>query len=194
MLHRFFRIQVQRREEYKPQRGFTAIELMVVVAILAILTALALPSFTDMVRRYRVKRAVEDIAATLQLAKVESIKRGGGVTLRKASSAGCSTSMSQEWSCGWLIFLDTNSNGALNTGEITLLSSPPPKGVVVMATKNSMTYAKFDRWGQAGGVDFGFIVQSDEGEKSAPLHLTTAICLSSGGRIRILLESPECPK
>ena len=41
------------------QAGFTAIELLVVVAIVAILTALAAPSFTPLIERWRVRQARE---------------------------------------------------------------------------------------------------------------------------------------
>ena len=59
--------------------GFTAIELMVVVAIVAILTALAAPSFATMVESWRVRLATEHLQSTLYYARSEAIKRGGRV-------------------------------------------------------------------------------------------------------------------
>lgn len=186
MLHRFFRIQVQRREEYEPQRGFTAIELMVVVAILAVLTALALPSFTDMVKRYRVKRAVEDFVATIQLARVEGIKRGGNVVLRKSAMAGCTTPAgNDQWSCGWELFVDDNGNGARNAGEALLQASPAATGVEVKLSVQK-TYLTFNRWGEANGMGvIGVTLQAAD-------HIgdtTTYICVSGGGRVRTSREA-----
>lgn len=63
------------------QRGFTLIELMVTVAIMAILAAIAYPSFTDLIERNRLKGATEGLFADLQFAKAEAIKRNQDVTL-----------------------------------------------------------------------------------------------------------------
>jgi len=181
MLHRYASIAVQRREEHGPQRGFTAIELMVVVAILAVLTALALPSFTDMVRRYRVRRAVEDLVATIYLARVEGIKRGGNVTLRKSTATGCTTSAGNpDWSCGWELFVDANGDGARNAGDTLLQTSPVPKGVNVTLSVQKASLS-FNRWGEANNLGaFGVTLRATD----PPGDTATYICVSGGGRIR----------
>src|SRR5256885_11314686 len=66
------------------RKGFTTLELMVVVAILAILTALAAPSFTPLMERWRVRQVAEDLQATIYFARSEALKRGGNVTIAKA--------------------------------------------------------------------------------------------------------------
>ena len=67
------------------QQGFTAIELMVVVSIVAILAALAAPSFTPLIERWRVRSAIEHLTSTLYFARSEAIKRGGGITIDASS-------------------------------------------------------------------------------------------------------------
>ncbi len=62
-------------------RGFSLIELMVAVAILAILLALAVPSFQDMIQRNRVRTAAADLTDSLNLARSEAIKRGSSTRL-----------------------------------------------------------------------------------------------------------------
>ena len=64
-------------------KGFTAIELMVVVAILAVLTTLAAPSFHLIIERWRVRQTVEGLQSTLQYARSEAVRRGGGVFIQK---------------------------------------------------------------------------------------------------------------
>ncbi|MGL6206135.1 MAG: pilus assembly FimT family protein, partial [Giesbergeria sp.] len=72
---------VATRVEKVRQHGFTAIELMVVVAIVAVLAALAAPSFTPLIERWRVRQAAENLTSSLYFARSEAIKRGGGIAL-----------------------------------------------------------------------------------------------------------------
>ncbi|MBP6653225.1 MAG: prepilin-type N-terminal cleavage/methylation domain-containing protein, partial [Xylophilus sp.] len=60
-------------------KGFTLLEVMVVVSILAVLAALAAPSFTPMIERWRVRQAVEATTSMLYYARSEGVKRGGNV-------------------------------------------------------------------------------------------------------------------
>jgi type IV fimbrial biogenesis protein FimT len=79
--------------------GFTIVELMIVVLIVAILTALAVPSMRDMIRNQRVKTASFDVFAGLVLARSEAIKRNLSITL---------TANSGDWTKGWVA---TDANG-----------------------------------------------------------------------------------
>ncbi|MDR1887811.1 MAG: GspH/FimT family pseudopilin [Zoogloeaceae bacterium] len=62
-------------------RGFTLIELMVAVALVAILLSLAVPSFRDTILKNRVSAATSDLVAALDMARSEAIKRGVEVYL-----------------------------------------------------------------------------------------------------------------
>ena len=76
--------------------GFTAIELMVVIGILAVLAGLAGPSFTLMIESWRVRNATEALRSSLQIARSEAIKRGGMVAIQKLPNNinGCTTAAS----------------------------------------------------------------------------------------------------
>jgi type IV fimbrial biogenesis protein FimT len=81
-------------------RGFTAIEMMIVVVIVAILTAMAAPGMGKMLRNQRVKTAAFDVFASLNFARSEAVKRNTTVTMTPYNAA--------DWTAGWTI---TDSNG-----------------------------------------------------------------------------------
>lgn len=173
--------------------GFTAVELMVVVGIIAVLVALAGPSFTLMIESWRVRDATESLRSTMLFARSEAIKRGGGVAIHKLPNAGNCTSpnSNQDWDCGWVVCQDTNNNGACGASEPVLQRVETPARVQVTRTGGGASI-KLNRWGLVDGAWPGFSL--------APLDKNTThpgargVCMSSGGRIRILLpEAIPCP-
>jgi type IV fimbrial biogenesis protein FimT len=83
----------------KKHSGFTLIELMVTVAILAILLAVGVPSFRSMVENNRIRAVGNDLVVALQFARSEAIKRGASVTL---CSSDDQASCSGAWTDGWV--------------------------------------------------------------------------------------------
>lgn len=84
-------------------RGFSIIELMVVVAVLGVLAALGQPSFTSIIAANRIKTAASDIHLSLIRARSEAIKRNSNITV--AAPAG--------WKSGWTV-----SNGVETHAEV----------------------------------------------------------------------------
>lgn len=63
------------------KRGFSLVELMTVVVIMAILAAIAAPSFSDLIATQRIRTAASALYESLLLARSEAIKRNNVVTL-----------------------------------------------------------------------------------------------------------------
>ena len=89
-------------------RGFTLIELMVAVAMIAILSAVAAPSFSEMMVRSAIRSASSDLGADLNVARAEAIRVGGRVSVCPRTSPTDMTCGS-DWSQGWLVFRDAGS-------------------------------------------------------------------------------------
>lgn len=73
----------------RPQRlsGFTLVELMVVVAIVAILAVMAAPSYRDMIDRYRLRAATDDLVSVMSNARTNAVKLDRDVNVSFGSTA-----------------------------------------------------------------------------------------------------------
>lgn len=68
------------------ENGFTLIEMLFVVTLLAIFAALAIPSFGDFMRNNRLMTAADNFRAMAEFARMEAATRGGQVTLAIAGN------------------------------------------------------------------------------------------------------------
>lgn len=82
--------------------GFTLIELMVTIAVAAILISLAVPSFTDATLAGKLSASANDLVAGVALGRSEAIKRNAVVSMC-VSSNGSSCASSGGWEQGWVI-------------------------------------------------------------------------------------------
>jgi type IV fimbrial biogenesis protein FimT len=116
------------------QTGFTLIELMFTVVVLAVLLGIGVPNFRDFVRNSRMTAAANDLLADLNLARSEAVKRRVPVTLCKSTDgASCSAASDTTPFRRWIVFVDdanpaavsttNDGNGAVETGEIVLKDS-----------------------------------------------------------------------
>jgi type IV fimbrial biogenesis protein FimT len=173
--------------------GFNTIELMVTVSILAVLMALAMPSFIPLLESWRVRQATEQLQSTLNYARSEAIKRGGQVAIQKLpnNTNGCtSASTKTDWDCGWIVCHDINGNGKCANAEPVLQRVDAPARVQISRTGGSDSI-KINRWGLVDGTWLGFSLVPIDKKTTHPG--ARGVCMSSGGRIRVILpEAIPC--
>ena len=93
------------RKNTAKKSGFTLIELMMTIAIGAIVLTLGVPGFTSAIRSNRMTTNANELVASLNLARSEAIKRGLQVTIERKGAT------KQVWENGWDIFVDINGDG-----------------------------------------------------------------------------------
>jgi type IV fimbrial biogenesis protein FimT len=103
-------------------KGFTLLELVIVIAILGITTAFAAPELGTMIKNNRISGGASDFVAALQFAKAESAAQLNNVVICKknATSNGCTAG--GDWQQGWIVFADTNGDAGFTAGEAILLN------------------------------------------------------------------------
>jgi type IV fimbrial biogenesis protein FimT len=106
--------------------GFTLVEMLTVVVIIALLSSIAAPSFVQLVASQRLKGASSDLFSALLRARSEAIKRNTEVSLTPAAA--------NQWQSGWTIPNPADSGNKLDDhGPLAGLTVSGPAGVVFLA-------------------------------------------------------------
>lgn len=119
------------RDPKRHARGFTLIELLTTVAIIVIALTLAAPSFTAFQRNSELTGVANTMLASLSAARSEAMKRDRNTLV--VPSADCST-WGNDWSKGWVVFVDNDRSGTLNTGDDVLSCEPKVPEAVTAVT------------------------------------------------------------
>jgi type IV fimbrial biogenesis protein FimT len=153
----------QRRDRLKG--GFTAIELMFVVLIVAILATLAAPSFRQLIAKQRVKSAASALTESLWVARSEAVKRNTDVSF-KFTNAGSDTTVAE-----WKITQSSDGSG-------TALHQQDGFPAVVSTTSSSgnvlFTFNAYGRLTSGGSSWIKFSVPS--------ANVNRWVCVSTAGR------------
>ncbi|MDM0091011.1 MULTISPECIES: Tfp pilus assembly protein FimT/FimU [unclassified Variovorax] len=134
--------------------GFTAIELMVVLAIVAILMVVAVPSFSLLIQRNRLATQTNAFIGDLQFTRAEAIKQGLPVTIC-ASSDGSTCLGTTTWGTGWIVFADPDNSktrDATKVAEALLRRQAPWPGSDTFTASNSIAAITYSRDGFALGL------------------------------------------
>jgi len=103
--------------------GFSLIELMVVVAVLGILTAFALPSYSVWMENTRIRNAAESIQAGLQIARAEAIKHNAKVQFKLVGATSTWTVGCVNVVAGCPAIIASHSGGEGGAANITVLTN-----------------------------------------------------------------------
>ena len=158
--------------------GFTLIELMVTVTMIAIVLMVGVPSFQSSIRNSALTAGINEFIAALNFARGEAIKRGVNVTV-------AGTSSTVGWEGGWQIFTDSpnsqNHYGTLEgTDQVLRTHGPIRTGYTLRGNTNFISFISYKPNGIS--TDIGSFALCDA---TAALTPSTArvIAVSTLGRI-----------
>ena len=101
------------------RNGFTLIELIITVAIAAIVLAIGVPSFRTTILNNTRTTLSNDLIGAISLARSEAAKSGfKTVICRSVDGVSCSITDPGAWKNGWILFSDRNQNNTVDAGEV----------------------------------------------------------------------------
>lgn len=162
-------------------RGFTLIELMIGIVVLAVLVALAAPSFRTMIVSQQSEAIGEDIVTGFQVARSEAIKRGGFVTVCPTDDG---TSCGGAWQNGLLVIVDKalSPTAAIDFEAADRQRYTQFSNENAVITSSGPGYVRYDGRGMMVNDDGPFVLTSHvagcEGERQRILTISRAGMIS----------------
>ncbi len=166
------------------QNGFTLIELIVAIAILAVLATMALPSLRTPYQKNQLASAKNALIASLQQARSEALSGARPVVVCPTRNQ-TSCERQGDWSAGWLSFSDDNRNGRLDPVERVLSVHALENSKLRVRISDGRRKLTYRPMGRADGsnVRFVFCIEGDRVN-------TGQVVVANTGRIRSTDRAP----
>ncbi len=175
--------------------GFTLMELLIVVAIVAILAGLGVPSFNTMLVKRSVQSAATSLVSDLRFSRSEAVRRSVGVSICSLAANSlntCSTAATANWADGWMVFVDpadTGTRGTRDLGEEIIRVQQPLSNIATIQQSvnpsNTRLFFPFDANGWSRSANQTFVVTPTG---VVPPDTIKIVCVSVQGRVRLLVQ------
>lgn len=152
-------------------RGFTLVELMITLAILAIVAAIAAPSFSDMIKRNKRVACGNELVGALQLARSEAVRSAQAITVTAPNGI----------AAGITVYRDDNSNGTAQANEIIQVTSAcTGTEITVTGGTTEFSYRPNGQTDMAAALAIGVCDASKTGETGRNINVLTSGVLRTG--------------
>jgi type IV fimbrial biogenesis protein FimT len=185
-----------------PARGFTLIELMVTVSLVAVLAALAAPSLYQFASRNAVRALSSDFTSGVQRARLEAVNKNMCASICMSTNASDANPKcvvtGEDWARGWIVFTNPSCNSTITATD------PTPGSVIAVRDSSGSRFTLNNLSSNSGlrsitfssrgattmGSTVGFTL-NDSGP-SADSKLNRIICVDSLGRQRSISTASSC--
>lgn len=167
--------------------GFTLVELIMVVAMAALVVTVAVPAFQQIIARNRQSTHANQVVASLALARSHAVFRNRQAVLCPSLDGG-SCADSYRWDQGWIVFEDADRDRERDAGERLLRVVQTLTGGRIFTSPGRRTITFRSSGAQAGtsgGSNATFTLCAN-GKSPKP----AAVVLSNTGRARIVRPAP----
>lgn len=171
-------------------RGFTLIELMVVLALVGILITLAAPSFLQFQRNSRLRTVSSSLMSAINAARSEAMKRQKFTFVVPNKDGG--------WNAGWVVYVDMNSTMSLAPGanDVILGQQTEKPSDVGVTVASSLPYVMFSGSGFPRKTDGSFANGTFTLTIAGSGETARSVVLSNTGRMRVCdpnKDGADCP-
>lgn len=120
--------------------GFTLYELMITVAIVALILAFGIPNLREFTLNSRMTSAANDLQAAFTMARTEAARAKSNVTICASADPMGSPDCDGTWDQGYIVFVDENGNRQRDASESILRVHPPAASDVLFRVAGDATY------------------------------------------------------
>ncbi len=173
-----------------PAAGFSIIELMVTLAIVAILAAVALPSFEGVLRSNRLATYTNQLVASLTLARSEATRNPTGAALCTSTNG---STCGGGWNDGWMVWIDVNGNGNPDAGErVVRYTQGNPKlalASTALPAAGGSLKIRFDARGRTVGAAQTYTIDVQPDDCPSGKDLVRRLSVRSTGQVQTTHET-----
>lgn len=172
---------------FPKNNGFSIIEVLIVVAIAAILTAIAIPAFNVFIGNTRTSAITNEFVSALNLARSEAMKRGREVYVCR-SSDGENCAVSGHWGQGWMVYFVDENDVVIPVRARESLKEPESFGGFGYFDEDNaiITFRPNGRLAKEVAEEIGYEEEDDakHGFEITSKKRSKCIRINSAGRIR----------
>jgi type IV fimbrial biogenesis protein FimT len=173
---------------HRTAQGFTLIELMVTLAILAVLMAVAAPSFSDIRKNSELGGVANNFLAALNTARAEGMKRNMNTMVTPVNG-------DNDWSKGWLVFVDVDRDQVYSSGDLLITQADAPLPYIAITAASggtageTVSYLLFDGSGfaktKSGGFGANTVAIARNDVASTQYSQIRRVKVAKTGRVRV---------
>lgn len=170
--------------------GMTLVELMVTLALVAILMAVGAPAMQQFLAQRAVVAQADSLVSSLRFTRSEALKSGRPVTMcmsantNDAAPTCVANAPAEGWASGWLVFVDDDADGTVDPNDQRLRVEQSFTRRSGGANSNNGTRITFQPNGLATGFNGRFVFRPVTGGTQSEIDANTVIaCLAITGRV-----------
>jgi type IV fimbrial biogenesis protein FimT len=182
------------RRQTVTQTGFTLMELLMTIAIAAIVATIGIPSFQYVTNSNRVAGEVNGLLADLQFARAEAIKEGQPVTVCMSKGGVTCDTTGNAWNSGWIVYSNPTGTGANTTvpaaGSILRIQNTFTSTDTFLAAP-AFSAITYNREGYAIGVGNGTLISlhATSGSPAQIAAWTRCLAVSMNGMTQTAINN-----